>query len=102
MIQKTRFGERFQYEIEIEKECYQIPVPKLLLQPLIENSLKYGFRKKPRIFVTVRGWLEHGYLYLQVEDDGPGQPKACLLYTSRPASCTMRSLGDMYFRERVR
>ena len=31
MIQKTRFGERFQYEIEIEKECYQIPVPKLLL-----------------------------------------------------------------------
>lgn len=78
MIQKTRFGERFQYEIEIEKECYQIPVPKLLLQPLIENSLKYGFRKKPRIFVTVRGWLEHGYLYLQVEDDGPGQPKAML------------------------
>lgn len=77
-IQKTRFGERFQYDIEIQKECFRRPVPKLLLQPLIENSLKYGFRKKPAIYVKVSGWMEGEYMYLQVEDDGPGQPKVML------------------------
>ena len=77
-IQKTRFGERFQYEVEIEKACSQIPVPKLILQPLIENSLKYGFRRKTHINVDIRGWIKDGYLFLQVEDDGPGQPKVML------------------------
>lgn len=78
MIQKTRFGERFQYDISIQKECLKMPVPKLLLQPLIENSLKYGFRKKPSIYVKISGWMEAEYMYLQVADDGPGQPKITL------------------------
>lgn len=77
-IQKTRFGERFRYDIEIQKECYRMPVPKLLLQPLIENSLKYGFRKKTSIYVKISGWIEGGYMVLRVEDDGPGQPKVTL------------------------
>lgn len=78
MIQKTRFGERFRYDMEIQKECYRMPVPKLFLQPLIENSLKYGFRKKTHIYVKIRGWIEDGYLCMQVEDDGPGQPKVMI------------------------
>lgn len=75
VIQKTRFGSRFQYEMEIDPACEQIYIPKLLLQPLIENSLKYGFKKKPKIFVKIQGWMEEGYLMLRVEDDGPGEPK---------------------------
>jgi len=73
IIQKTRFGDRFQYTVEIDEECNHVLVPKLLLQPLIENSLKYGFLKKADIFVKIRGWIEEGYLVLRVEDDGPGQ-----------------------------
>lgn len=78
VIQKTRFGERFLYEVDIRPECSRVLVPKLLLQPLIENSLKYGFRKKPAIHVLIRGWIEEEYLVLKVEDDGPGQPKSTL------------------------
>lgn len=78
VIQKTRFGERFLYEVDIRPECSRVLVPKLLLQPLIENSLKYGFRKKPAIHVLIRGWIEEKYLVLKVEDDGPGQPKSTL------------------------
>lgn len=78
VIQKTRFGERFQYEVDINPSCNRVLVPKLLLQPLIENSLKYGFRKKTSIHVFIRGWVEGDYLVLQVEDDGPGQPKSTL------------------------
>lgn len=73
VIQKTRFGERFQYQMDIGPECQHIMIPKLLLQPLIENSLKYGFQKKAEIFVKVRGRISGSYLILQVEDNGPGQ-----------------------------
>lgn len=78
VIQKTRFGDRFQCEVDIGTECSRVLVPKLLLQPLIENSLKYGFRKKASIHVFIRGRIEGEYLVLQVEDDGPGQPKSTL------------------------
>ena len=40
IIQKTRFGDRFQYTVEIGEECYPVVIPKLLLQPMIENSLE--------------------------------------------------------------
>src|SRR5699024_8031475 len=50
----------------------------LLLRPLIENSLEYGFRKKVSISVWSRGWISGGYLDLEVKDDGPGQPQSTM------------------------
>ncbi len=76
VIQKTRFGNRFGYTIEIENACEQCFIPKLLLQPLLENSIKYGFQKKTDIHIKIGGYIQKGYLYLKVEDDGAGQPKA--------------------------
>lgn len=78
VIQKTRFGDRFQYSVEIDEKCRPVVIPKLLLQPLIENSLKYGFRKKASISVWIRGWISGNYLVLEVKDDGPGQPQSTL------------------------
>lgn len=77
-IQKTRFGKRFQYDVNIAPECDQIVIPKLLMQPLIENSLKYGFKRKSAIYVSIRGWIEDNYLIIQIADDGPGQPRITL------------------------
>ena len=45
MIQSTRFGANFSYEIDIDDACMEFIIPKLLLQPLLENSIKYGFQK---------------------------------------------------------
>lgn len=78
VIQKTRFGDRFSYEIDIDDKCNRSFVPKLVLQPLIENSIKYGFKKKMNIEVKIRGWIEKDYLYLTVIDNGPGVPRAML------------------------
>lgn len=78
VIQKTRFGSRFIYEIMLEPSCNDIMIPKLLLQPLIENSIKYGFRKKPEIRVCISGKVENGYLRLCVSDNGAGMPTATL------------------------
>ena len=77
-LQKTRFGDRFLCETAIAGECMRYDVPKLLLQPLIENSIKYGFKKRMEIRVTICGRCEGDYLYLSVEDNGPGVPRATL------------------------
>ena len=77
-IQKIRFGNRFGYTIEIENGCEQFFIHKLLLQPLLENSIKYGFKKKTDIHIKIEGYTKMGYLYLIVEDDGAGQPKATI------------------------
>lgn len=74
-IQKRRFGERFVCEMNIEPECRKCLIPKLLLQPIIENSIKYGFQKKMNIHVSVDGWMEGNTLKLCVKDNGPGMSK---------------------------
>lgn len=78
LIQEMRFSDRFVYEIDIAEECLHYQIPKLLLQPLVENSIKYGFKKKMSIRVEMKGWCEQGYLFLSVRDDGAGVPKATL------------------------
>lgn len=78
VIQSTRFGANFSYEIDIDDACMEFIIPKLLLQPLLENSIKYGFQKKPCIHIRVRGWLEEDALYFTVEDNGGGVDETML------------------------
>lgn len=78
VIQSTRFGANFSYEIDIDDACMEFIIPKLLLQPLLENSIKYGFQKKPCIHIRVRGWLGEDALYFMVEDNGGGVDETML------------------------
>lgn len=78
VIQSTRFGANFSYEIDIDDACMEFIIPKLLLQPLLENSIKYGFQKKPRIHIRVRSWLGEDALYFTVEDNGGGVDETTL------------------------
>ena len=78
VIQSTRFGANFSYEIDIDDACMEFIIPKLLLQPLLENSIKYGFQKKPCIHIRVRGWLGEDALYFTGEDNGGGVDETML------------------------
>jgi two-component system LytT family sensor kinase len=73
-IEVARFGaEKLRVVKEIESVTLDIPVPSMLLQPLVENSIKHGL--EPRISggtVTLRSRLESGMLLIEVEDDGVG------------------------------
>lgn len=71
-IQNCRFGDRFCCDIDIEPECSQCIVPKMLLQPLIENSIKYGFQKKMELNIQIRGYMDGRTLIISVVDDGLG------------------------------
>jgi two-component system LytT family sensor kinase len=72
-IEVVRFGEKLRVVKEIADDTLHIVVPSMLLQPLIENSIKHGL--EPRInggTVTLRSRLDGGRLVLEVEDDGVG------------------------------
>jgi len=73
-IEVVRFGEKLKVVKEIAEDTLHIVVPGMLLQPLIENSIKHGL--EPRISggtVTLRSRItEDGQLMVEVEDDGVG------------------------------
>jgi two-component system LytT family sensor kinase len=73
-IEVVRFGEKLQVVKEIAPETLQVVVPSMLLQPLIENSIKHGL--EPRIeggTVTLRSRITNdGRLLVEVEDNGVG------------------------------
>lgn len=72
-IEVVRFGPKLRVVKEIAEETLSIVVPSMLLQPLIENSIKHGL--EPRISggtVTLRSRIADGRLELEVEDDGVG------------------------------
>lgn len=71
-ILKIRFNQRFQYVLEIEEEILEQKIPKLLIQPLIENAIKYGFGDQETLRVEVTGFQEAGDLVFVCKDDGVG------------------------------
>ncbi|MFP5210157.1 MAG: sensor histidine kinase [Acidobacteriota bacterium] len=85
-IEVVRFGaDKLKVEKEIDPRTLDLLVPSILLQPLIENSIKHGL--EPRIHggtVTVRSRLEGDRIRIEVADDGVG-------ISARPASALQRS-----------
>lgn len=69
---KLRHGNKFNYSIEIDDEMKDIRIPKLIIQPLVENALKYGTRNEPPWNMRIRGHRTHTYWEVSVQDNGPG------------------------------
>jgi two-component system, LytTR family, sensor kinase len=71
--ERLRFGERLHLEYAIEEAALAGLVPSLLLQPLLENSLKYAVSPREQGgVVRIEGRRREGLLELSVIDDGPG------------------------------
>ncbi len=73
-IQKERYQDKLSYEIQAEDGLMDITIPKILLQPLVENAIYHGLRKLPgggMIRITARKG-EKEELFLAVEDNGGG------------------------------
>ena len=72
LLQKMRYNRRLTYHIEIPEELLNCRVPKLLLQPVVENSLKYAGEQKKYIDIRIRALRQENALVLTVEDNGDG------------------------------
>ncbi|MDO8862742.1 histidine kinase [Haliea sp. E1-2-M8] len=72
-IEKVRFGERLQLHFHLEPEAREALVPSLLLQPLVENSIKYAIANAVGGgSIGVSACVDNNELVLAVADDGPG------------------------------
>jgi two-component system, LytTR family, sensor kinase len=78
-IEMVRFGEKLRFVKEIDPTTVDRLVPSMVLQPLVENSIKHGLSSKvDGGMIRIRSRLEGGRLFLLVEDDGVGIPEAKL------------------------
>jgi two-component system LytT family sensor kinase len=72
-IECIRFGNQLVVEKDIAPDALDRVVPSMLLQPLVENSIKHGFsRKVGPGAITIRSHRENGRAVIEVEDDGMG------------------------------
>ena len=72
-IQKIRYRDILDYEIDIPEELYNASVLKLMLQPLVENALYHGIKhRRGRGMIRINGFREGERIVLTVRDNGAG------------------------------
>jgi two-component system sensor histidine kinase YesM len=72
-IQKIRFEERLLFTMELQEGLDGVPIPKLTLQPLVENSISYGLERFSRpCRIHVKAQQMEGDVVIAVSDNGPG------------------------------
>ncbi|MDJ0751253.1 MAG: histidine kinase [Woeseiaceae bacterium] len=76
-IEKVRFGDRLIIEKDIEEKALSALVPSLILQPLIENAIKYAITPSEEGgTLRIAANVHHGTLAMQLSDTGPGLGKS--------------------------
>ncbi|MEG2329854.1 sensor histidine kinase [Anaerorhabdus sp.] len=78
-IMKFRFQERFEYLVKIDEKCYHRVIPKLIVQPLIENSIRHNYKDKKNLTVWLTADIEDNLMIIEVEDNGDGMSEEELL-----------------------
>ncbi len=88
-IQKMRYVEYLDYSLDFDIEILEYQIPKLTLQPLVENSIYHGLkRKEDKGFLTIRGYFDQGIIKIEVYDDGVGMSEEQIFRVfNRPGNC---------------
>jgi LytS/YehU family sensor histidine kinase len=72
-IQKLRFADRLQVNVNVPSDLYRAQVPSLILQPIVENAIKHGIAKRVQGGeVRIGAARSNGMLTVHVYNDGPG------------------------------
>ncbi|WP_100406312.1 sensor histidine kinase [Bacillus solitudinis] len=73
LLQKQRFGEDFEYSVIVNQDVLNIRVPKMIIQPIIENYFKHGFGNRDGVGrLKVQCELVNNELVITIEDNGVG------------------------------
>jgi two-component system LytT family sensor kinase len=96
-IEVVRFGDKLRFERDVAEDTLDMLVPSMLLQPLVENSIKHGLRSKVEGgTIRIRAYRTGSKLHLLVEDDGVGIPEDKL------ATLLERGIGVNNVHERLK
>ncbi|MGD7043359.1 cache domain-containing sensor histidine kinase [Jeotgalibacillus proteolyticus] len=80
-LMKMRFGEKLDWSILLEPRYENVKIPKLIVQPIVENAILHGIESKAgkgHVRITVLPAPDSDFLILTVEDDGPGMPETAV------------------------
>lgn len=77
-IQKIRFPENFTFDAEVPIELEDAIVPKLILQPIVENAIVHGLKDRTNGHIFLNAYEQSGRLVIYVEDDGCGMDENML------------------------
>lgn len=76
-IQKYRFEERLDFHIDVPDKLLYCSIPKLSLQPLVENAINYGLEQMiDTCSIKIHAYVEDSLLFITVEDNGPGMEQS--------------------------
>ena len=105
-LQEFRNGEEFQVTYNIAKEAEQCVIPRLILQPLVENALLHGFDlKKKKGMLKISAWVLEEKLYLEVADNGRGMSEEqifLLLHSQSKKTKGLTAVGIPNVRDRLK
>lgn len=103
-IMKIRFENSFEYYSDLGEECRNYRIPKLTIQPLVENSFQHGIRAKEQFgVIRVEAAVEKDMLHISVMDNGDGIPDSVVEELLASAELERgRSLGLRGTIERLR
>lgn len=82
-IQQIRLGNRIHYELDVPEQLLEIPIPKMTLQPIVENCIRHGFHGRKNGEIIIRCRADDRGLRITVEDDGKGLTADAELLSSR-------------------
>lgn len=72
-LMKIRYSDGFDMEYQVDEACMDCLVPRLILQPIVENSIVHGFSEMEDIgHIRLRAFMDQEFLTVMVEDDGKG------------------------------
>jgi sensor histidine kinase YesM len=74
-IEKARFGERLEVTKDISPDILDTPIPSLILQPLVENSIKHGSGENGKMRIAITGHTDGELVQLAIKDEGGGIPE---------------------------
>lgn len=74
-VERVRFGDRLSSTIEMDEQASTCPIPRLIVQPMVENAIKHGISKiSGEGFIRIVAKVNEGRLTITVEDNGPAFP----------------------------
>ena len=78
-IIQVRFGERIEYEVMVPPELYNVSIPRLTLQPLVENAINYALEEMTEVCcIRIAGQRKNGRVFLMVSNNGSQFPENLL------------------------
>lgn len=77
LIQKIRYEDMIEYSFDVAEDTNEFMIPKLILQPLIENSIYHGIRDSGvGGMITVKAWKNDSHVFIMIEDNGIGMEQS--------------------------